>query len=277
MQVVAKVLQNKPDDLFTLSVSKSKTFEQCKAKYKFCYIEKLPRKEFDFHVFGKFLHEVLELFHAKLIEDSTLDYLPLLEELWNICLEKWKSQLNAEQIIEAKQILDEYKAFLAEEGLPNVSTVEKPFYIDINGKVLLNGFIDRVQVDNDGMIHVIDYKTTKNKKYLKDFFQLKTYAYVLMLENQDIKRVRASFVLLRHGFDFLTKEYTRQDAQEIEQVFLKYASDIEEERLWRASPQFLCKYCDYVDTCAEGQRFLIKRGAWEQPKTKSTDFGLCRW
>jgi hypothetical protein len=46
-----------------LSVSKTKTFLDCKAKYKYAYIEKLPRKDWDFHIFGKFCHKVLEDFH----------------------------------------------------------------------------------------------------------------------------------------------------------------------------------------------------------------------
>jgi DNA-binding protein YbaB len=52
---------------FKLSVSKAKTFEDCKAKYKFSYIEKLPKKDWDFHVFGKFLHAILEEFHLQLM------------------------------------------------------------------------------------------------------------------------------------------------------------------------------------------------------------------
>src|SRR5690606_681164 len=51
-----------------LSVSKVKTFDSCKAKYKYSYIEKLPKKEFEFHIFGTFCHDVLENFHLKLIE-----------------------------------------------------------------------------------------------------------------------------------------------------------------------------------------------------------------
>ncbi len=69
-------------------------------------------------------------------------------------------------------MIDEYCAILEEEGLPNVIGVEKDFYINLNNKVLLNGFIDRIQIDPDGLIHVADYKTTKDPKYLKDFFSV---------------------------------------------------------------------------------------------------------
>src|SRR5690606_31482366 len=53
-----------------LSVSKVKTFDSCAAKFKYSYIEKLPKKEWDFHVFGTFCHDTLENFHLKLIEKA---------------------------------------------------------------------------------------------------------------------------------------------------------------------------------------------------------------
>jgi len=273
---IATILPAKPEDLFALSVSKSKTFDQCKAKYKFNYIEKLPRKDWDFHIFGKFLHEVLENFHEGLIKtpERAEKWRAYLESCWKKGQTDWAEQMTAQQFIDAREILNEYIRILEEEGLPNVTAVEKVFYINIDGKVVLNGFIDRVQLDPDGMMHVIDYKTTKNPKYLKDFFQLHTYAYALMLENPKLKRVRASFSLLRHGFDMMTEEYTRKDMAEIEDTFLKYTAEIDEERLWRANPQFLCKFCDFVDHCDAGKRFLVKRGYIEKaPPT----FGLASW
>ena len=53
---------------FKLSVSKTKTFIDCKKKYNFTYILKMPRKEFAFHTLGKFCHKVLEDFHQLYID-----------------------------------------------------------------------------------------------------------------------------------------------------------------------------------------------------------------
>src|SRR5690554_3876657 len=59
------IYKKRPKDikLLNLSVSKSKTFKQCKKKFRFDYIERLPKKTWDYHIFGKFLHKVLEDFH----------------------------------------------------------------------------------------------------------------------------------------------------------------------------------------------------------------------
>lgn len=262
----------------TLSVSKSKTFDDCKAKYKFCYIDKLPRVDRDFHIFGKYLHQVLENFHSDLLENPsrTADWQSALSSAWDAAYEEYGDQMTGLQYKEAGEIVDEYKEILKEEGLPNIVGVEKAFYININNTVLLNGFIDRIQVDPDGLVHVADYKTTKDPKYLKDFFQLITYCYALCLEDESIKKIRASFILLRHSFDYITQEYTRDEIMSVAEKFLGYASQIGEEKLWRPNPQFLCQYCDYLDHCKEGQNFLIKKGKLKQ-KTVKPVVGIRKW
>ena len=50
-----------------ISVSKAKTFDGCKKKFDFCYVQKLPRKDWDFHIFGKFCHSVLETFQVSVV------------------------------------------------------------------------------------------------------------------------------------------------------------------------------------------------------------------
>ena len=246
----------------TLSVSKVKTFEDCKAKYKFRYIKRLPKIERDFHIFGKFLHQILENFYAEILKDpqKKKDWKDVLKYGWDSAYTEYSDKITGEQFKEASLIIETYSSVLDEEGLPNVTHVEKPFYINLNNKVLLNGFIDCVQMDDDGVVHVADYKTTKDPKYLKDFFQLMTYSYALMLEDENLNRIRSSFVLLRHNFDYITQEYTRDEVISVAEKFLESASLIEDEKVWRPSPHFLCKYCDYLDHCKPGNDFLIKRG-----------------
>lgn len=268
--------KDETDTDLSLSVSKTKTFEDCKAKFKFCYIDKLPRIERDFHTFGKYLHQVLENFHKALIETPSRrdDWLTVLDEAWDAAYKEYEDKMTGLQYKEAREIVEEYKALLKEEGLPTVIAVEKPFYINLNKKVLLNGFIDRVQIDPDGMVHVADYKTTKNPKYLKDFFQVMTYCYALCLEDPSIKKFRASFILLRHNFDYLTQEFTREEVISVAEKFIKAASNIEEEKLWRPNPQFLCKYCDYLDHCKSGKNYLTKKGVLEK---KKPTVGIRKW
>lgn len=275
-----------------LSVSKVKTFDSCKAKYKFSYIEKLPKKEWDFHVFGTFLHDTLENFHKKLVENAKLANLPdganknaeqeslwsgMLKECFNESIKTFNEKLTKEQKNNAFTILKQYlqnmRDQLSDGTLPDVIDAERDFYLNINDKVLLNGFIDRIQVDHDGVLHVADYKTTKDKRYLKDFFQLETYAYILFLSDPNLEKLRASFICLRHDCSYITKEYKRKDVEFIGEKFLAYADSIDSEKLWRPEPQFLCKYCDFIDNCPSGESYLVNKGIIE-PNIK---FGMGKW
>ena len=277
---IAKILPSRDNHncAMTLSVSKLKNFENCKKQFHFCYIEKLPRIDQDFHIFGKYLHQILENFHRSLIEnpERRLDWRPVMKESWDAAYAEYDSQITGVQCKEAQKLIKEYEDILEEEGVPNVTGVEKDFYISLDDKVLLNGFIDRIQIDKDGMVHVGDYKTTKDPKYLKDFFQLMTYGYALCLEDPSITKLRASFILLRHSFDYMTKEFTRDEVVSVGEKFLKVASAIEDEKLWRPNPQFLCKYCDYLNKCQEGREYLTKKGMLKQEK-KIPVTGIRKW
>lgn len=255
-----QLLDKRPDiKLLNLSVSKAKTFKDCAKKFKFTYIDKLPRKEWDFHVFGKYCHMVLELFHADLIKNPDLHCATLFSECQDKALETWGAKLSAEQKQLAYDVLKIYLQNWLEKyqtGLPKIIAVEKEFFLLIDDKILLNGFIDRLQLDIDGMYHVADYKTSKDKKWLKnDTFQLLTYALVATLLYPEIDKVRGSYIMLKHNSDVIEKEFSLKEIDKVKDVFLKYAEDIENEKLYRANPSFTCPFCDHLEICDEGQSF----------------------
>ncbi len=257
-----------------LSVSKAKTFEDCKAKFRYGYIQKLPRKTWDFHVFGKFAHEALERFHQRIIEGSKEPYHYLMTLSFKETSDTWKDKISFEHRKDIWNILNGYLKQLSEQEndgtLADVIEVEKQFYIDIDGKVLLNGFIDRIQMDSDGVMHVTDYKTSKSKRYLaKDFLQLKTYAYVMCASDPSIKKIRTSYMMLRHNCDLIVKEFKRKDIMKIEDTFIKYAESINKEKLWRPTTSPLCSYCDFLTYCDEGLESVRK--------TKQIKFGVSEW
>ena len=273
----AKILDAKPSNsnLLGLSVSKVKTFKDCKAKYRFTYIEKLPRKEWDFHIFGKFLHDVLEKYHIAKLAGDTRSNIIVMDEALQSGISVYKEKLSSSQEIECREIINQYLFKIKGEELsneePQVLAVEKDFNIDIDGRILLNGFIDKVQNDYDGVLHVADYKTTKNKKYIKnDFLQLKTYAYVMCLEDPSIEKVRTSYVMLRHNCESLIKEFKREEIMKMEQVFLDYADQIGVEKLWRPNTTPLCSYCDHLEVCDSGRNFTNDKKGFNK-------FGATDW
>lgn len=275
----ASSLPGKPSkfDGLWLSVSKAKTFDDCQAKFRFSYIERLPRKTWHFHTLGSFAHRVLELFHERRLAGDESPDNDLMTVSFKDAAKEFEKDLKPSQkklvygmALEYLQILAKYK----EEGGPEVVGVEQKFYIDIGGEVLLNGMIDVEQRDQDGVLHLADYKTSKSTRYLKkDFFQLLTYAYVKCVEDPELDKVRCSYVMLRHGFQHLTKEFSRAQIMKVQDKLLAYADKIKGEKLYRANPTRLCSYCDYLDSCPEGSAFAERIGT----KTNVSIYGSGSW
>lgn len=250
-------MENKIED-FRLSVSKTKTFIDCKAKYKFGYIEKLPKKDWSFHIFGKFCHKVLEDFHKIYIDGSSEPYNKTIGECFKKAQTEYQGKMTPEMTKDCFAIINKYLKIASDERknkiVPKVIAVEKPFELLIAPNLVLNGMIDRVQVDDDNVVHVCDYKTVKNKKYLKnDFFQLLTYAYVMLMEDPSLTKVRASYILLRHDFEYITTEFEVDQIKTIKDQYVEYAEKILKEKVFEPNPTILCNYCDFVNSCIEGR------------------------
>jgi RecB family exonuclease len=243
-----------------LSVSKTKCFLQCKKQFHFSYILKFPKKDRDYHIFGKFCHKVLEDFHNAYINDKSVKpYNIEMGIAYKAALSEYNSKMTPEMKKECWDIIDQYLRIVSKnkkDNLPdNVIACEKSFFFEVDKNIILNGMIDRVQIDADNVPHVCDYKTVKNKKYLKnDFFQLLTYAYVMLVEDPTITKVRASYILLRHNFEYITTEFSVPEILEIKDKYVEYAKKIMNEKEFSANPTALCGYCDFLEHCDEGRK-----------------------
>ena len=173
------------------------------------------------------------------------------------CIIEYKDKMTPEMKKECWTLIDKYLRMVTTEksnGLPaNVIAVEKRFEFPVEN-VILNGAIDRIQLDDDNVVHVCDYKTSKNKEYQKkDFFQLLTYAYIIASEDPTIKRVRASYIMLRHNFEYITTEFSLDQILGIKDKYLEYARQIQTEEEYSPNPTALCSYCDFLEHCPEGK------------------------
>jgi putative RecB family exonuclease len=265
------------DDLLRLSVSKTKTFIGCKRKYKFIYIDKLPRKTWDFHIFGIFCHKVLEDFHNTYIESNDTPYNVTMSKVFKDALLENKDKMTPEMKKECWGLINYYLKLVTENKKnktePKVLSCEKEFELAVGGKVILNGMIDKVQIDADNVLHVCDYKTTKKKEYLaKDFFQLLTYAYIMINDDPSLKKVRASYILLRHNFESITAEFNKDEILKVADKYIDYTDKIIAETEYKPNPTPLCKFCEHVELCPEGKKMVEKL-----EQRNKNNFGQVSW
>jgi putative RecB family exonuclease len=249
-------------DHFRLSVSKSKEFKSCKAKYNFGYNLKLPQEEKDYLILGKFCHKVLEDFHGFYIQGTKDPYNVSMKKAWKNALAEFP-EITPEIKAESNDIIQKYLKRIYEDktgtSVTKVLACEKRFEILLDNKVVINGMIDRIDLDPDGVMHVADYKSSKSSKYLKnDFFQLLTYAYVMCCEDPTLEKVRASYIMLKHDFEWITFEFTKEQIIVIKDQYLKCAEEILKETEFKPNPTILCGWCSFISHCPTGTKFVNK-------------------
>jgi hypothetical protein len=76
----------------------------------------------------------------------------------------------------------------------------------------------------------------------------------MLTEDPTITKVRASYILLRHNFEYITTEFSVPEILEIKDKYIKYAKQILSEEDFAANPSPLCGYCDFLDNCSEGRQ-----------------------
>jgi DNA helicase-2/ATP-dependent DNA helicase PcrA len=237
--------------LIKLSASRVKTFEQCPRKYFYNYVESLPKKEWDHLELGTYVHAALEIFHRGIMGGSKEPLRKLMGAAVGDAFKRMAAggrSLPDEQLREAKAMLSGYLARIEEKGLPDVLEVEFQFTIPLNDMYDLTGVIDRIDRDKDGVLHVVDYKTSKSAKYMEPL-QLNTYGLLLADRFPGTTRFRASYIMLKLGCQDLPYEFTADDIDRCRAKLIGCADRIVSEERWLAKPGRLCDWCDFKDIC----------------------------
>lgn len=168
------------DGRVRLSFSRIDTLQQCSLRFRYRYVDRLPGKPATYLSFGTSVHSALELFH-----DRTLFGKPDLEDLHQFLYDNWDSTGYA-HVPRDRQLRDWHKARHAlatywervgDDYQPAADT-EKWFELPIGDTALVVGSIDRIDVDEDGQLHVVDYKTgrLRDRQKVRSSLQLALYA-----------------------------------------------------------------------------------------------------
>jgi len=267
--------------ILTLSPSRIKTYQQCPRKYYHTYVTKLPRKDWAHFHLGTMVHGVLEFFHAEFKKDGCeLNLKHLMKEAFQKQRETWKKEnidkdLSMEILTQARDLLFEYLKRMETSGIGSeIISLEEDFRIGLGMmcyepesklwrilqdgempadnmktcKVDIRGIVDRIDRDSDGVMHIRDYKTTKNKKYMEPS-QLQSYGIHLLEKYPNIDRFRGSYIMLRHGGEPISYDFNLEDIKKERLIILDYAIKITQEERWIMKQSILCDWCDFKDPC----------------------------
>jgi|TARA_A100000172_G_scaffold41301_3_gene25208 putative RecB family exonuclease len=158
----------------TISNSKRDTFQQCKLKYRYRYVDRL--KDYDISNtdalhFGSYIHQIFE----DGVKSTKYDQLQAIaEEI------KGKYTFAKSYNPKIETCLKNFLRFNA--SLPEMGITEQHFDIEVAEGISMNGYIDRIVKGKEGGYLVIDYKTSKREKSKVDLYQdpqLKGYVYAV--------------------------------------------------------------------------------------------------
>ncbi|TVR20929.1 MAG: PD-(D/E)XK nuclease family protein [Nitriliruptor sp.] len=234
-----------------LSFSRIDTYRTCPRKFRFRYVDRLPTQPSPHLSFGTSIHGALEAFHDRKLPDP-----PSEDELLGFLYDAWDTRGFAdlpreEQVAHyrhAQQVLRRYHARQRPPGRTTAAT-EAWFEVPFAYEAVVVGSIDRVDVDADGDLHVIDYKTNRRARPRSEVaasLQLALYALACRhLYGALPRTVALDFVV--PGLEVIVG-LEELDLEAARATVLETAAAIRAER-FETVPNRLCGWCDHRAVC----------------------------
>jgi RecB family exonuclease len=234
-----------------LSFSRIEAYRNCPRRFRYGYVDKLPGKPGPHLSFGTSIHNALEAFY-----DRKLPGCPTEDELLGFLYEGWDTSGFAElsrddqlrYYRQAQDVLRRYRRRVADRyRLP--AATEAWFELPIGYEAVVVGSIDRVDLDDDGRFHVVDYKTSrkvKDRARVASSLQLSLYALACRhLFGSLPETVSLDFVV--PGVEIVA-QLDDLDLDAARQSVLDTAAAVRAER-YEPTPNRLCGWCDFRALC----------------------------
>ncbi|MDE7255683.1 MAG: PD-(D/E)XK nuclease family protein, partial [Helicobacter sp.] len=226
-----------PSD-FRLSFSKIQSFVQCPNQFYYRYIEQLEAEDSGNAELGLLAHRALA--HAYKTQKTPKER----ERVFYETLAK--APLAGTQRFDSNVVGHYLRAFFASEqnrydSGARTHAIEQRFYVTLDG-FGIEGVIDRIDIEKDGSLHIIDYKLKKLVSHkAEDSMQLALYAQAL--KNRGAAEILTSFYDLYQNRLFAVD--CTQGAALLAQTLQKLKGTIE------IAPKInpACRYCAYKAIC----------------------------
>jgi len=259
--------------LGALSPSRAADFLSCPLLYRFRTIDKLPEPSSPDAVRGTVVHKVLEDLFDLPAADRTTD------RAAEMLLPAWERLVAAEPelasmfgaatdpgsesaggtgaevttwLASCRTVLERYFSL---EDPTRLEPAERELYVEalLDSRLLLRGFVDRIDVAPDGAIRVVDYKTGRaptERFEAKALFQMKFYALVIW-RTRGVVPAMLQLVYLGSGdvLRYVPDEADLRSTERKVEAIWRAIRLAEETGDWRPSPSRLCDWCAHRSLC----------------------------
>lgn len=252
------------DVVGSLSPSRAGDFMTCPLLYRFRTVDRLPEPPSPDAVRGTVVHKVLEdLFDLPAPRRTPEQAGALVQPAWEAVLEAEPeiAEMFADGgpeigpwLASCRESLDRYFAL---EDPTRLEPAERELYVEtvLDSKLLLRGFIDRVDVAPTGEIRVVDYKTGKAPHpafEAKALFQMKFYALVLW-RTRGVVPAMLQLIYLGSGelLRYVPDEADLRATERKLEALWKAIDRAHEAGDWRPRRSALCGWCAHQALCPE--------------------------
>ena len=260
--------------MVVFSHSRLSSFEQCKLKYKFRYIDNIiPDIEKTIESYlGSMVHDTLEWLYIHVKKGR----IPTIDEVIVHYSENWQENYEEEIPIFRKNMTLKDYFNKGVQYLINYYTKHKPFDdntiavekhiifdLDENGEHKIRGFIDRLVYNlKTDEYEVHDYKTSNSlpsQEVLDKDRQLALYSIAI----KEIYGAEKKVILVWHYLSFNKRLHSRRTDEQLKQLKQETLNLIKEIELTTEFPPTkspLCNWCEYKSICpAWGNKPPIKQ------------------
>ena len=245
----------------TISVSQVNAYLGCPLKYRFQYVDKIPRPwRAAVMAFGSSVHAAVEWFHRERLAGRTPD----LESVLKVFEADWYAQ-NVEPLVypsvESKDSLSEKAAGMLRVYLESCNgakpvAIEQPFEVDLvdpeTGEIFpvrLRGIIDLIE-DGDVLVDLKTAGRTLEQGGLERHLQLSTYALAHWVMKGSIPKLRLDMLMKTVKPRLERHETTRsiEDLGWTARLINEVALTIQTEHFF-PNPSWRCTECEYFAHC----------------------------
>ena len=248
--------------LGALSPSRAADFMTCPLRYRLRTIDRIPETPSPDAARGTLVHRVLEtLFDLPATERTPARARAMLAPAWVelVAAEPALEELFGETGPAATAWLADCETVLERwftlEDPQRLEPAEREVYVEtlLDSRLLLRGFVDRLDIAPDGAIRVVDYKTGRSPSELFEaqaLFQMRFYALVLWRARGVVPAV-LQLVYLGNGeiLRYIPDEQDLLATERKVEALWRAISTATRDRDWRPRPSRLCSWCSFQSLC----------------------------
>ena len=241
------------------SFSRLKTFHQCAFRYRLRYLKGLKEAFCSIESFlGTTVHDVLEWMYGERGEGRSPELTAVLERFEEAWRQEWPEDVAIIRNTDGpdtyyrrgREMLEQFHGQVWAADRSETLALEQRFSQRLSERIGFTGFADRVGRTTQGVLFIIDYKTSKNMGDPSDFsegMQAPLYAACAM-EIYGDEVALAGYHYLRHGKSNW-QEVNREKGRELLERFKNMAEEVLDQTEFPAKPGILCAWCGFNHIC----------------------------